>query len=88
MEQKRRKRAAHHFVDLCVCVSQALTMGGSYKIDPSTTVAGKISSAGTLGLAYKQNVTPVATLLLAAEVDTKDWASDTHKFGIGVTLSG
>lgn len=43
----------------------------------STSVGGEL----------EQNLTPFANLLLAAEVDAKDWASDSHKFGIGLTLS-
>lgn len=38
-------------------------------------------------VAFNQQLSPFAALLLSAEVDAKDWASDSHKMGLGLTLS-
>lgn len=38
-------------------------------------------------VAFSQQLSPFANLLLSAEVDAKDWASDSHKMGLGLTLS-
>jgi hypothetical protein len=66
---------------------QSLVLGGSYKPDKDTTLSGKMTSTALIALAYSQKLSSFAKLLISAEVDAKDWASDTHKFGLGLTLS-
>jgi hypothetical protein len=63
-----------------------MTIGGAFKPDNTTRVSAKVSSSALVSVAYSQQLTPFSTLLLASEVDAKDWASDSHKFGIGLTL--
>lgn len=64
-----------------------MTIGGSYKTDLTTRLSAKLSSLALLSVAYSQNLSPFANLLISAEVDTKDWASDSHRFGLGLTLT-
>lgn len=67
--------------------TQGMTIGGCFRPDRDTRMSAKISSLALLSVAYAQNLSPFAHLLLSAEVDAKDWASDSHKFGLGLTLS-
>lgn len=68
--------------------TQGMTIGGAFKPDNTTRVSAKVSSSALVSVAYSQQLTPFSTLLIASEVDAKDWASDSHKFGIGLTLQG
>ncbi len=67
--------------------TQGMTIGGAFRPDAATRLSAKISSLALLSVAFSQQLSPFANLLLSAEVDAKDWASDSHKMGLGLTLS-
>lgn len=67
--------------------TQGMTIGGCFRPEADIRLSAKMSSTALLSIAYAQNLNKFAHLLLSAEVDAKDWASDSHKFGLGLTLS-
>lgn len=63
-----------------------LSVGGRYNADKLTTYAGKVESDGHASLALIQKIHPYLALTTSARVDVKNFDSDAHKFGIGLTL--
>lgn len=62
--------------------------GCLYKLDKSTSVKGKVNTDGILSASYKQAISPMTTLTLAAAVDTVDLAaSSKHKVGMELKIA-
>mmetsp|Transcript_16042 Transcript_16042/g.18151 ORF Transcript_16042/g.18151 Transcript_16042/m.18151 type:complete len:279 (+) Transcript_16042:201-1037(+) len=85
--------AVHHKVSKGVEVattyahsSKLLTIGGIYKFDDATKFQGKIDSKGTVSANVIQQVRPKVKLIASAQVDAKNFAQDTHKFGLQLVL--
>ena len=65
-----------------------LMFGCAYKLDKDTVVKGKVDADGILSASYKQQVSPIASLTLAATVDTVNLSeSSKHKFGMALNLT-
>jgi len=66
----------------------ALAFGCAYKLDKDTTVKGKVDADGNLTASYKQKISSLTTLTLAAAVDTLNLAdSANHKFGLALSIT-
>lgn len=63
-----------------------LAFGCTYKLDKDTTVKSKVDSAGHLFASYKQKISKLTTMTLAAEIDTVNLDSK-HKFGMVLNLT-
>ena len=63
-----------------------ITIGCKYLVDDFTQLAVKIDTKAMLGISFLQRLNKVAKLNIATEIDCKDLASDSHKFGLGITL--
>lgn len=64
-----------------------VTLGGSYKVDDSTTVFATTDAAAKVSFAYKQKLNSFATLAVNTQVDALNLASDNHKFGLTLNLT-
>lgn len=64
-----------------------LAFGCSYKLDKDTTVKGKVDSDGKLLASFKQKLSPLTLLTLAAEIDTVNLNEGKHKFGMVMNLT-
>merc|ERR1711920_37920 len=65
-----------------------LAFGCLYKLDKDTTVKGKVDADGILSASYKQKISPITTLTLAATVDTACLSeSSKHKFGMALNIT-
>jgi len=64
-----------------------LAFGCMYKLDKDTTVKGKVDADGMLYGSYKQVLSPIATMTLAAQIDTVNLSENKHKFGMVVNLT-
>jgi hypothetical protein len=63
-----------------------LVVGTGISLDRDTTVQAKINSSGTVSLNYLQQIKPTVKLGASVAVDATDFAADTHKFGLSLTL--
>ena len=52
-----------------------------------TTVKAKVDSDGILCTSYKQKVSALTTMTLAAQVDTVNLADNKHKFGLALNIT-
>jgi voltage-dependent anion channel protein 2 len=64
-----------------------LAFGCQYKLDKDTTVKGKVDSDGKLLASFKQKLSPLTLLTLAAEIDTVNLNDGKHKFGMVMNLT-
>lgn len=64
-----------------------IEFGCQYKLDKDTTVKGKVDSAGILSCSYKQKISPLTTMTLAAQVDAVNLADNKHKFGLALNIT-
>lgn len=65
-----------------------VAFGCAYKLDKATSVKGKVATDGILTASYKQDISPISTLTLAATVDTVNLASSSnHKFGLSLSIT-
>lgn len=65
-----------------------LAFGCMYKVDKDTSVKGKVDADGILSASYKQKISPMTTLTLAATVDTVSLSeSSKHKFGLALNIT-
>mmetsp|Transcript_22651 Transcript_22651/g.44444 ORF Transcript_22651/g.44444 Transcript_22651/m.44444 type:complete len:281 (-) Transcript_22651:81-923(-) len=66
--------------------SKLLTVGGIYKLDAATLLQGKINSNGIASANAIQAISPGVKLISSVEVDAKNFAGDSHKFGLQLIL--
>ncbi|GBG31026.1 Voltage-dependent anion-selective channel [Hondaea fermentalgiana] len=66
--------------------SKLLTVGGIYKLDMATVLQGKLNSKGIVSANAIQMVSPGVKLITSVEVDAKNFAGDSHKFGLQLLL--
>jgi len=64
-----------------------LAFGCQYKLDKDTTVKGKVDADGMLYSSYKQKLSPIATMTLAAQIDTVKLTENKHKFGMVLNVT-
>jgi len=64
-----------------------LAFGCMYKLDKDTTVKGKVDADGMLYSSYKQKLSPIATMTLAAQIDTVNLSENKHKFGMVLNVT-
>jgi voltage-dependent anion channel protein 2 len=64
-----------------------LAFGCQYKLDKDTTVKGKVDADGMLYSSYKQKLSPIATMTLAAQIDTVNLSENKHKFGMVLNVT-
>jgi len=68
--------------------SVGLAFGCIYKMDKETTVKGKVDANGIVSCSYKQVISPITTMTLAATVDTgKLTESSKHKVGFALNVT-
>jgi voltage-dependent anion channel protein 2 len=65
----------------------AIEFGTAYKLDKDTTVKAKVDSEGILCTSYKQKISPLTTMTLAAQVDTVNLGDNKHKFGLALNIT-
>jgi voltage-dependent anion channel protein 2 len=65
----------------------SIAFGCMYKLDKDTTVKSKVDSDGILTASYKQKISPLSTVTLAAAVDTVSLSENKHKFGMQLNLT-
>jgi len=65
--------------------SQKLSVGSRYLLDESV-IKTKIDSNAILAGSFTHPLSKFFKMTLCAEVDIKDWAADSHKFGVGLTF--
>mmetsp|Transcript_58999 Transcript_58999/g.97541 ORF Transcript_58999/g.97541 Transcript_58999/m.97541 type:complete len:287 (+) Transcript_58999:60-920(+) len=66
----------------------SLGFGCAYQLDKSTAVKGKVDTDGILSGSYKQKLSSISTLTLAAAVDTVNLTeSSKHKFGLALNIT-
>ena len=65
----------------------SIAFGCMYKLDKDTTVKSKVGSDGILTASYKQKISPLSTVTLAAAVDTVSLSENKHKFGMQLNLT-
>ena len=63
-----------------------LAFGCQYKLDKDTTVKAKVDDKGMLCASYKQKISALTTMTLAAEVDTVHLENN-HKFGLQLNIT-
>ena len=63
-----------------------LAFGCTYKMDKDTTVKGKVDANGIVSCSYKQVISPITTMTLAATIDTGK-LSDSSKHKVGFQLN-
>lgn len=62
-----------------------VTFGGSYEVDPLTTIKGKLNNNGKLGALLQHELVPKSLLTISGEIDTR--ALDrTPKLGLSIAL--
>lgn len=66
--------------------SKLLSIGGIYKFDDATKFQGKVASTGIVSMNCIQQVRPKVKLIASAQVNAKDFSSDSHKFGLQLIL--
>merc|ERR1712146_502293 len=64
-----------------------LAFGCAYKLDKDTTVKGKVDTDGQLFASFKQKLSPLTLLTLAAQIDTVNLSEGKHKFGMVMNLT-
>lgn len=64
-----------------------LTFGCAYKLDKDTNVKAKVDSEGILSASYKQKISSISVLTLAAAVDTVNLSESKHKFGMQLNIT-
>lgn len=65
----------------------SLAFGCQYKLDKDTTVKSKVDSEGMLYASYKQKISKLTTMTLAAQIDTVNLSESKHKFGMVLNLT-
>ena len=63
-----------------------IQFGTAYKLDKDTTVKAKVDDKGMLCASYKQKISALTTMTLAAEVDTVHLENN-HKFGLQLNIT-
>jgi len=64
-----------------------LAFGYQYKLDKDTTVKGKVDKDGQLYASYKQKLSAISTMTLAAQIDTINLSANKHKFGMVLNVT-
>jgi len=64
-----------------------IEFGCAYKLDKDTAVKGKVDSAGMMSCSYKQKISALTTMTLAATVDVVNLADNKHKFGLALNIT-
>jgi len=65
----------------------AIEFGCNYQLDGDTKVKAKVDSEGILCASYKQNISKLTTMTLAAQVDTVNLSDNKHKFGLALNIT-
>eukprot|EP00924_Labyrinthula_sp_SR-Ha-C_P011948 snap_masked-scaffold_123-processed-gene-0.5-mRNA-1 protein AED:0.00 eAED:0.00 QI:0/-1/0/1/-1/1/1/0/278 len=66
---------------------QGLEIGGSYIVDSTTKLQGKVNQDGIVAFNAHQQLSGAAKLIASAQVDAKSFGADSHKFGLQLILS-
>jgi len=64
-----------------------IEFGCAYKLDGDTSVKGKVDAAGKLSCSYKQKISKLTTMTLAAQVDVVNLTDNKHKFGLALNIT-
>ena len=65
---------------------KGLTLGGSWALDNDTTFQAKVDSNANLSFNYIQQINRSVKLGASIGLDAKDFAADTHSFGLSLTI--
>jgi len=65
----------------------SIEFGTAYKLDKDTSVKAKVDHDGILCTSYKQKISPLTTMTLAAQVDTVNLGDNKHKFGLQLNIT-
>jgi voltage-dependent anion channel protein 2 len=65
----------------------SIEFGCAYKLDKDTSVKAKVDSDGVMCTSYKQKISSLTTMTLAAQVDTVNLADNKHKFGLQLNIT-
>jgi ribosomal protein L13 len=61
--------------------------GLAYRADKDTVITAKANSAGKVAVSYAQQLSSLAKLTFATEVDAANVASDDHKLGMLLNIT-
>lgn len=64
-----------------------IEFGCAYKLDKDTATKCKVDSAGLLSASYKQKISSLTTMTLAAQVDVVNLSDNKHKFGLQLNVT-
>jgi len=64
-----------------------IEFGCAYKLDKDTSIKAKVDSEGVMCTSYKQKISSLTTMTLAAQVDTVNLADNKHKFGLVLNIT-
>jgi len=64
-----------------------IEFGCAYKLEDGASVKGKVKSDGKLSTSYKTKVSKIATMTLAAQIDSHNLSGTGHKFGMELALA-
>lgn len=56
------------------------------RMDDLSTLKTKVDSNAIVSSSFNHRLSSFVQMTLCAEVDVKDWAAESHKFGIGLTF--
>ena len=59
----------------------------AYKVSPDAWFTSKVNDKGTVGLSFAQQVSPLAKVTFATEVNAAAVTADVQKFGITLNLT-
>lgn len=62
-----------------------LTVGGSFVVDPQTTVKARLNNHGNLAALLQHEISPKSTFTLSGALDTKTLQKE-PKFGLALSL--
>eukprot|EP00850_Spirogloea_muscicola_P008020 SM000042S15287 [mRNA] locus=s42:87802:90442:+ [translate_table: standard] len=66
--------------------STMATLGGSYKMDPLTTLKARMDNRGIFGALVQHEFRPLSTVTISAELDTKKEKQAEPKVGVALAL--
>ncbi|KAM7263266.1 hypothetical protein ACFE04_000949 [Oxalis oulophora] len=85
LDQLRRSAAVGELTRRFSTNENTITVGGSFAIDPLTTVKAKLNNNGKLGALLQHQIIPKSLLTVSSEIDTK--ALDKYpRFGLAIAL--
>jgi len=85
LDEKQKSAAVAEITRRFSTNENTFTVGGTYAMDPQTTVKTRLNNSGKLGALLQHEVRPKSILTISGEFDTKE-LDRTPKFGLALAL--